>query len=103
MNDNGFSIGGVAGAYRATSQIPTNGARPAVGGPSFADMLEKVTSDAMETVRAGDAAAAAGIQGNLPMQDVIQATMEMETTLKTAVAVRDKLVVAYQEVLRMAV
>lgn len=97
-------MNGVAGAYRAASQIPTSGAtEPARGGPSFSDLLQKVTSDAMETVRAGDAAATAGIRGELPMQDVIQATMEMETTLKTAVAVRDKLVEAYQEVLRMAV
>ncbi|WP_411839745.1 flagellar hook-basal body complex protein FliE [Paracoccus sp. ME4] len=102
MNDNAMSIGGVAGAYRAASLIPGS-ATPAAGGPSFADMLERVTSEAMETVRAGDAAASAGIRGELPMQDVIQATMEMETTLKTAVAVRDKLVEAYQEVLRMAV
>lgn len=102
---------GVTRAYRASQTMPTQPVMvPSLveGGqksntPSFSDMVEKAAVDAVSTVRAGDQAVIMGMRGELSTQAVIEATMEMETTLKTVVAVRDKVVDAYQEILRMAV
>jgi len=55
----------------------------------------------VSTVREGDATAAAGLTGEAGLQQVVEATMAMESTVKMSVAVRDKLVEAYQEVMRM--
>ena len=67
----------------------------------FEQMIRRAASEAAETVRAGDATAAAGLTGNAGLQQVVEATMAMESTVKVSVAVRDKLVEAYQEILRM--
>ena len=46
---------------------------------------------------------ALGLQGQMPMQKVVEATMAMESALKVTVALRDRVVEAYQEVMRMSV
>ncbi|WP_341992268.1 flagellar hook-basal body complex protein FliE [Azorhizobium sp. AG788] len=69
----------------------------------FGDVLAKVTTDAMSTVRTGEAAAISGIQGKASVQQVVEAVMSAEQTLQTAMAVRDKVVAAYQEISRMAI
>lgn len=72
-------------------------------GADFGDVLASVTTDAMKTVRQGEAAGIAAIQGKASMQQVVEAVMSAEQTLQTAIAVRDKVVAAYQEVSRMAI
>ena len=46
----------------------------------------------METLRAGEAAALAGMQGKASVQQVVEAVMSAEQTLQTAIAIRDKVV-----------
>ncbi|MFG6083394.1 flagellar hook-basal body complex protein FliE [Paracoccus litorisediminis] len=102
-------FGKAAGAYRSAAQVPVlpgsgglaDGVPPA--GPSFLEMVEQTAKNTIETVRAGDRAAVAGLRGEMPVQQVVEATMAMETALNVTVSVRDKMVEAYQEILRMAV
>lgn len=72
-------------------------------GPSFGQMVTQSLQDTVETIRAGDRAALAGLQGTMPLQDVVQATIEMETAMQTTVTLRDKALNAWQELLRMSV
>ena len=44
-----------------------------------------------------------GIQGQAPVQEVVQAVMKAETSLQTALAIRDKAISAYQDLSRMAI
>jgi flagellar hook-basal body complex protein FliE len=71
--------------------------------PSFSQMVSKATNEAVETVRQGDSTAMAGLTGQAGIQQVVEATMAMESTVRVSVAVRDKLVEAYQEVMRMPI
>ena len=99
----GFSSG-VSRAYQAAQSMPAQPAqREEPAGASFSEMLEQTAQDALHSVRAGDEAAIAGLQGKMSTQDVVEATMAMESALKVTTAVRDRVVEAYQEVLRMAV
>jgi len=100
-----FSVGGASRAYRSAQSVPIDrmAGNVAARGPSFSDMLENVSLRTVETIREGDRAAVSGLKGEMPMQQVIEAVAAMETSMKTAVAIRDKVVSAYQEVLRMAV
>ncbi|KAF0674620.1 flagellar hook-basal body complex protein FliE [Profundibacterium mesophilum] len=96
------------GAYRSSQDLAGQTANlpdpaRAQGGPSFSDVLKEASASAVETVRAGDAAAVAGLRGDITTQQVVEATMEMETTVKMAVSMRDKFVAAYQEILRMPI
>lgn len=99
-----ISIQSGISAYRAgksMSGATTDGAKEASHG--FSDMVSTATSNAMNTVRAADEVGKAGLAGKANLQHVIEATMAMESTVKVTVALRDQVVTAYQEILRMPV
>lgn len=100
----GPAAGAVARAYQLGQSLPSVGTTDrAASGPSFAEMLENTARSTVDTIRQGDRAAIAGLRGEMPTQQVVEAVMAMESALKTSVAVRDKVVEATQEVLRMSV
>ncbi len=69
----------------------------------FDSVFKQVASDAIGTLKAGEAASISAIQGKESTRRVVEALMSAEQTLQTAVAVRDKVVQAYQEVVRMSI
>ncbi|MBC8130926.1 MAG: flagellar hook-basal body complex protein FliE [Rhizobiaceae bacterium] len=75
----------------------------ASGQPGFAEVMSKVASDAIGTMKNAEAVSVQGINGQASTQAVVDAVMNAERTLNTAVAVRDKVVAAYQELSRMAI
>lgn len=70
---------------------------------SFSDTMAQVSLDAVQKVKQGEAAAIAGVDGQASVQQVVEAVMAAESTLKTAIAIRDKVVNAYQEISRMSI
>jgi flagellar hook-basal body complex protein FliE len=72
-------------------------------GASFSDTLNQVVSQGIATVRGGEATAVKGIEGSATTQEVVDAVMSAERTMQTAVAIRDKLVSAFQEISRMPI
>ena len=54
-------------------------------------------------MREGEAVAQAGLRGEADTQQVVEAMLAMESTVKVAVSVRDRFVEAYQEILRMPI
>lgn len=73
------------------------------GQDTFLSMVQESTKNAVETLRNADEMTQRGLVGQADIQQVVQATMAAEATLQTVVAVRDKLVAAYQEILRMPI
>ena len=69
----------------------------------FDSVFKQVASDAIGTLKAGEAASISAIQGKESTRRVVEALMSAEQALQTAVAVRDKVVQAYQEVVRMSI
>lgn len=69
----------------------------------FESVMKQVTSDAIGTLKAGEAASISAMQGKESTRKVVEALMSAEQALQTAVAVRDKVVQAYQEVVRMSI
>ena len=70
---------------------------------SPAAAFEVAATDFMETLRASEETVAAGLAGRADPQAVVEALAATELAVQTAVAVRDKVVEAYQEILRMPV
>ena len=102
-----FSSNAIRGAYRSSRELEVEGPA-ATGGAgagkvSFAEMVRDAATDAAETIRQADVVAQAGLAGDTGTQQVVEATIAMESTVKIAVSMRDKLVAAYQEVLRMPI
>ncbi|WP_114943965.1 flagellar hook-basal body complex protein FliE [Microvirga calopogonii] len=103
------SISSMIDRPSAVAAIPTFGGTPAAGAVSgasqvsFGDMMSQVANSAIDTMKAGEAASIAGIQGKASVQQVVEAVMSAEQTLQTAIAIRDKVVAAYQEIARMTI
>ncbi|GGB60138.1 flagellar hook-basal body complex protein FliE [Roseibium aquae] len=74
-----------------------------VPGASFSQTMAAVSQDAIDRVKQGEAAALAGVDGQASVQQVVEAVMAAETSLRTAIAIRDKVVTAYQEISRMTI
>lgn len=74
-----------------------------VAGPSFADMLQDVATQSVDSLRGGETVAmqAAGRQAELV--DVVTAVTNAEVSLQTVVAVRDRVIQAYQDIVRMPI
>lgn len=95
-----------AAAYRAAAQIaaPASGAAPSgVPGSSFGDILSGTLQDATATIRQGEGAATAQLMGKANLVDVVQQVNNAELALDTVVAVRDKVVAAYQSIMNMPI
>lgn len=75
----------------------------AVEDAGFESVMKQVTSDAIGTLKAGESASISAMQGKESTRRVVEALMSAEQALQTAVAVRDKVVQAYQEVVRMSI
>ncbi|WP_454916029.1 flagellar hook-basal body complex protein FliE [Xanthobacter sediminis] len=69
----------------------------------FSSVLARVSSDTVDTVKAGETASIMGINGRASVQQVVEAVMSAEQSLQTAISVRDKVVAAYQEISRMTI
>jgi flagellar hook-basal body complex protein FliE len=92
----------VQSAYSSSKTLSVDrGAEINTGG--FEDLVQKAATDAVKSVREGEAAIQGGLDESLGMQEVVEATMAMESTVKVSIALRDKLVDAYQEILRMPI
>jgi len=82
-------------------------ARPAaaggVEGADFGTVLAEIASGSIATLKTGEASALAGLHGKASAQQVVEAVMSAEQTLQAALAIRDKVVAAYQEISRMAI
>ena len=73
------------------------------GAESFWEVLHDYMATAADTLRQGETAAIAGIEGKLPVQTVVEQVLAAERTVQAAVAVRDKLVSSFQEISRMQI
>ena len=93
----------VAQAAETAITGPAPAAVQSGGELGFDGVLKQVTTDAIGTIKAGEAASISAMQGKESTRHVVEALMSAEQALQTAVAVRDKVVQAYQEVARMSI
>ncbi len=71
--------------------------------PSFADALESAMREMRNAINRGENASIEAMSGRGDVQSVVEALTATEMALETAVVVRDKVVEAYQEIMRMPV
>ena len=99
----------VANALSAYQKAGTSGtgkgmlAGSDIKGASFSDTLKDFVGDAVESVKKGEEMAAKGAVGKADLQEVILAVSDAEIMMQTITAIRDKVINAYQEVIRTAV
>jgi flagellar hook-basal body complex protein FliE len=86
----------VASAYGKT-------AAQSAGTTDFGEMVGDATKSALNTIRTSEQVAAAGVSGNADVQQVVQALSDAELTMQTVVAVRDKVLGAYNDIMKMTI
>ena len=79
------------------------GGPEALGGSAFSDMLKGVIEQTTQTSRAAETQMAAQVQGKAELIDVVTAVSAAEASLETVMAVRDQVIAAYQEIMRMPI
>lgn len=69
----------------------------------FASFFQSLAQQTVGTMQAGEQASIQGLEGKLDAQSVVEAVAAAELTLQTVTAVRDRVVEAYQELIRMPI
>ena len=72
-------------------------------GGGFGAALESAISGAIETGKAAEATSMQGIAGTANVTDVVTAVSKAELTMQTAMAIRDRVVQAYQDIIKMPI
>lgn len=93
-------------AAKAYSNMAKGADAPGMDAPaktSFGDMLKDTAIKSMQTMRSGETASAKAVAGTASLPEVVQAITAAELTLQTVVAVRDRMMTAYQEIMRMPI
>ena len=99
-----------AKAYAATQKAlgvdpnfgQSSGPTAAAGG-GFADLVKSAMTDAVHASKHAEQQMAAQVAGKTELVDVVTAISAAEASLETVMAVRDQVISAYQEIMRMPI
>ncbi len=73
------------------------------GGDSFSSMLGRALDGAVSSGKQADAQAAQAISGHGDLTQVVTAVSQAELALQTTVAMRDRVLQAYQDIIKMPI
>jgi flagellar hook-basal body complex protein FliE len=86
------------------SALTKGGAGQALGGgSSFGDMLKDAVEAINKTTRNSDIQTQAAAAGKANIVDVVTAVAESEVAIDALVSVRDKVISAYEEIMKMPI
>jgi flagellar hook-basal body complex protein FliE len=100
----------IAAKAYAAAQAQAGAPSPALlGGPEqggaqdFASILKGAMNNALSSSRNAEQQMVAHVQGKADMIDVVTAISSAQQSLETVMAVRDQVISAYQEIMRMPI
>lgn len=93
-----------AGAYANASRIGSATGMEARGdGNSFADMVKEAGRSAAQEMRSAEQLSGKAAAKEADLLQVVNAVSNAEVSLQTVVAVRDRVIQAYQDIIRMPI
>lgn len=98
----------ITGAIEAYDRMLRRGASPGMeprdtGGADFSAMLRRAAERAADSMLEGERQTVQAAAGTADLTQVVLAVSKAEMTLETVVTLRDKVVQAYQDILRMPI
>lgn len=69
----------------------------------FMDLVRDAAVNSLDTLKAGESASARAVTGEAKLTEVVEAVTAAELTLQTVVSIRDRMISAYQEIMRMPI
>ena len=88
-------------AARLGQQIPANEVKSKTPEVNFGQMVQEAVSNTIQQGREADQKAIGLVEGKTDVVDVVTAIAETEVALETMVSVRDRVISAYEEIMRM--
>jgi len=96
------TIANAAAAYANAGRIGGSGS--AAGGTGFVDMLKEAAGDAVGALKTGEAQSMKAVTtGKADLTQVTEAVNNAEIALQAVIAVRDKVIAAYQDISKMSI
>lgn len=92
-----------AQALSAYQSVDSGGAISSDGGGDFARLLTRSLDGAISAGNQAEAQAISAIGGNGDLSSVVTAVSKAELALQTTVAVRDRVLQAYQDIIKMPI
>jgi flagellar hook-basal body complex protein FliE len=92
-----------AGAYSNVAKVGQGLGTSGSDSTSFGSLVKKAAENSIDTLKASEKVSADAVLGNATLTDVVEAVTSAEMTLQTVVAVRDRMMSAYQEIMRMPI
>jgi flagellar hook-basal body complex protein FliE len=93
-----------ATAQKAMAVDPSAmGSEAVSSGGGFGDILKSAMSDVMKSSKNAETQMVNQVQGKAQLVDVVTAVSSAEQSLETVMAIRDQVINAYQEILRMPI
>ena len=95
-----------ANAYATAARIlDSGGAGKSAdsGGPSFGDVLKEAVGGVLDAGRKSDSQTVAMASGKANVMDVVTAVAETDVAVSTLVSVRDKVIAAYEDIMKMTI
>lgn len=102
------NISQVAAAYARAAADATNlGVTTTTGsgptGESFGELIARSLGDTVQATRQSEQVSMQAVAGQVELNDIVSAVTNAEVTLQTVVSIRDRVIQAYQEILRMPI
>ena len=97
------NISGLSGVTALDGAASVGKAKSVATDGGFAAALEEAAKSAHETLGKAESVSMDAAAGKAELLDVVTAVNDAESTLRTVVAVRDKVMQSYQEIMRMPV
>ncbi len=83
--------------------IPGLQARDQVGKGDFADLVSQAAEGAFETLRNSETQSLQATAGKADLNEVVMAVSKADIALQTVVVLRDRVIQAYQDIMRMPI
>ncbi len=96
-------LSGLTSLSGATGPTAPQAPTPPSDGGGFEAALGQAVGSAVDTLQAGEAAAIQGVVGATPPMRVVESVMDAQRSLQSVLAIRDKLVSAWQDISRMSI
>jgi flagellar hook-basal body complex protein FliE len=94
-------------AYQSTDSgataAPSDDDAAGAAGDAFSSLLSRALDGAITTGKQADAQSAQAISGHGDLTQVVTAVSQAELALQTTVAVRDRVLQAYQDIIKMPI
>jgi flagellar hook-basal body complex protein FliE len=90
-------------AAQAMGLGTNNGGADAASGPSFGDFLQSSVTEAVGTMHKSEDVSAQALVGKASANDVVVAMTNAEMTLQEVSKIRDQVVSAYEDILKMPI